>query len=284
MIICKNFTDRKCWWPGRKWFFPAGISIPESKLMEMINLAKEIYLQKQTTCQQLKVLVGRLARVIMVIRAGRRFVNRILSLLQGPPQPGYMTLHQGALDDISWWVSHGNSLNCKSLIDLPVLQREARFVVDGRGKSSDGVPSVGGLCYMFKEYFAEDVPGDDVAEDPIHIIEALALLVASRLWVSRLPSQSVVPIGSDNMAVVSSIQSGKARDPKLAATVRLLWVWGLFGSHGSVCLVRYVPTDLNTSDGVSRKKLSHMNYLDSKGWTRLRPDKDLFSLQEEYEP
>ena len=217
------------------------LSVPQPKLDELLILANSLLLTGQASVHHLKVLVGRLARLIMVVRAGRRFINRVLMLLQGPPKPGHeiVILSEGAKQDISWWTTHGTRLNCRALINLPVAPREAIFVVDARGKTNSGVPSVGGLFYADKEFFSVEVT-EEYYNVPVHVVEALALLIEARLWVNWLPTPSLVPVGSDNMAVVSAVQSGRAKDKMLAALARLLW--GVFGVHGSICHLRYVPT------------------------------------------
>ena len=163
-------------------------------------------------------------------------------------------------------------------MSLPVIEWESMFLVDGRGMSLDGKPSVGGLNYVAKRFFSLEVP-EDLSTSPVHVIEAVALLVSVRLWLELLPSQSLVPIGSDNMAVVSALQWGKARDRCLGAMTRLMW--GLFACHGSDCLVRYVPTDENKSDGLSRLNRSHVGYLLSQGWCQDHPSLSMFSLNED---
>ena len=47
---------------------------------------------------------------------------------------------------------------------------------------------------------------------PVHVVEAVALLAACRAWVPRLPSDHIVPVGCDNMAVVLSYRGGKAKN------------------------------------------------------------------------
>ena len=256
------------------------LSIPIQKLDEMLVLVSKMISTRSTTVHEMKVLLGRMARVIMVVRPGRRFINRLLLTIQGIPQPGYVVINltDDAVADLRWWSCYGRFVNTRSLFSLPVMSREAVFVVDGRGASGSGLPSVGGLCYSRKEFFSCQVP-EGFEHSAVHVIEALALVVAVRLWVPKLPSQSVIPVGSDNQSVIASVNQGKPRDRDLAALARL--VWGVFAVRGSTCHLRYVPSKENMSDGVSRLNVGHAEFLIQKGWLKLSPDESLFSLNDD---
>ena len=115
-------------------------------------------------------------------------------------------------------------------------------------------------------------------DKPIHIIEAIALLAASRLWVPRLPEGHLIPIGSDNQAVVLSFQHGRAKEQSLAAMARLLW--GIFATSTSSFYLRYVPSHENSSDGVSRLNLQHTEFLLAQNWTQLILPDSYFSIDE----
>ena len=116
-------------------------------------------------------------------------------------------------------------------------------------------------------------------KEPIHVIEAIALLEASRLWVSNLPQGHLIPIGSDNQAVVLSFQHGRAKEANLAAMARLLW--GVFAMSSSTFYIRYVPSKENSSDGVSRLNQRHIEFLISNNWSRLSLPDSYFALDEE---
>ena len=245
----------------------------------MLYLAGKLYGEGSTLLQQLKVLLGRMARVVMVVLAGRRFMNRLLLLLQGPQRPGstVVILSSGALEDLSWWLIYGRKLNNRVLFSTSRPCERALFVVDGRGRSNDGPPSIGGLCHELMKFFSVEVP-QDLYDAPVHIIEAAALLVACRLWVHYLGHHGAITVGSDNVAVVESVRHGKPRDSQLGSMVRLLW--GLFAEVGADCFCVYVPSSQNTSDGVSRCNKMDVDFLLSQGWTQDHPDPILFSFKE----
>ena len=114
------------------------ISIPSHKLLEMLDFARFILEASAVTRHDIKKLLGRISRCIMVIREGRRFIGRLLLLLQGPTLPAQtpVPLPQGAREDLVWWLTYGPRLNTKALLTLPTLPLESVFLVDGSCDSS----------------------------------------------------------------------------------------------------------------------------------------------------
>ena len=214
----------------------------------------------------------------MVVREGRRFIGRLLLMLQWPQLPSntLVVLPDGAKEDLGWWLTYGPLLNSKTLISLPSLPLTSVFLVDGR-VDQNSPPTVGGLNYHTKEFFSMYVP-ENFHNEPIHVIEAIALLAASRLWVSRMPQYHLIPIRSDNQAVVLSYQHGRAKEKNLAAMARLLW--GVFATSTCSFYLRYVPSKENSSDGVSRLNQQHINFLLAQNWTQLSLPEEYFSLDE----
>ena len=254
------------------------ISLPIHKLHEMLDFASHFHQRGTVTRQDIKRLLGRISRCIMVVREGRRFIGRLLLLLQGPPLPANTPVQvpDSAKQDLEWWLTYGPKLNAKTLLSLPPLPLSSVFLVDGRVDPSQPA-TVGGLNYHTKEFFSMSVPAN-FENEPIHVIEAIVLLAASRLWVSKMPHNNLIPIGSDNQAVVLAFQHGRAREPNLAAMARLLW--GVFATSTYSFYLRYVPSKENSSDGISRLNQLHVNFLRSQSWTQLLLPDSFFSLDE----
>jgi hypothetical protein len=256
------------------------LSIPADKLQEMVSFAGALLNAGHATRHQIKQLLGRICRCIMVITEGRAFIGRLLSLLRGPPQPplDLVPLPNGALEDLRWWVRHGPHLNGRALIEPPAPTLTSAFLVDGRGRQADGgPPSLGGLYYAGKEFFAMTAPAR-FHTAPVHVIEAIALLAAARAWVHTMPAFSLVAIGSDNQPVVNAFQYGRATDPALAAMARLLW--GIFATSTCTFKLRYVPSKQNSADGVSRLSQTDIQTLSDLGWRRVSLPASFFDLDE----
>ena len=256
------------------------MSIPRAKLNEMLQFAAALLAKGSATYLQLKQLLGRVCRCIMVIREGRPFIGRLLTLLHGPQRAQHerVRLPAGALADLQWWVQHGPRLNTKALINPPASTVISAILVDGRGmQAGGGRPSLGGICYTTREFFAMEAP-PDFHQAPVHVIEAIALLAAARAWVPAMPAHSEVGVGSDNQPVVNAFLHGRAVDPSLAAMTRLLW--GVFATSTCSFRLRYVPTKANSADGVSRLDSRHIDSLSKGGWRRLFLPSSFFALNE----
>ena len=256
------------------------VSIPPGKLNEMLVLVANLIEAGVATPLQVKQLLGRVCRCIMVIKEGRPFISRLIELIEGQParplEP--RRLHPGQLADLHWWARHGPKLNERALIAPPTGPLTSTILVDGRGRQADGgLPSLGGLCYPIRQFFAMVAPAE-FAQSPVHVIEAIALLAAARAWVPTLPEYSVVAIGSDNQPVVNAFHHGRASDPALAAMTRLLW--GVFATSTCTAELRYVPTKDNSADGVSRLNTKDITCLSETGWTRLSLPPAYFALDE----
>ena len=112
----------------------------------------------------------------------------------------------------------------------------------------------------------------------IHVVEAVAFLVAARAWVGDLPRDSVSLAQSDSRPVVDSVNGGRPRDASLQAVVRL--VWYLYAAHQVHLRLSYVPTKQNEADLVSRLDAGEVARLQSLGWRQITIPEAEFSLEE----
>ena len=220
-------------------------------------------------------------RVAMIVECGRRFVNRLLTVLQGPARPGgaFVPVTAELKADLNWWRYTAPKLNIKCLIDPPVFDLDNHYEVDGRGRLETGEPpSIGGLHFLRKEFFSQEVP-TSLAAAPIHIVEAVALLVAARTWLMYLPRDSISRAASDSMPVVDSIKGGKPKDRTLQAVVRLLW--HLHAVQQVQLHLSYVNTKRNRADLLSRLDVEEVRRLKDLGWKQIFIPESLFSVAED---
>ena len=256
------------------------ISIPPEKITELITWLLFIKGREEVALSDMKKLVGRIMRVAMVVECGRRFVNRLLDALRGPLRPGtaLVSVSPSVAADLNWWLYTAPRLNSKSVIIPTLIPQDQSFVVDGRGRLLSGEPpAVGGLFYPKKQFFSLSVPLS-LAHSPIHVIEAVALLVAVRLWVPSMPGGTRTTVGSDSMPVVDSVNHGRPREQHLQAASRLIWHY-LAVSQVQLTL-EYVPTKDNPADPLSRLDEVEVDRLLGLDWTQLAVPAELFSLSE----
>ena len=257
------------------------ISIPQAKIEELVTWLLYIKGKAEVALSDMKKLLGRIMRVTMVVECGRRFVNRLLDVLRGPLRPGtaLVPVSPAAAADLNWWLYTAPKINSKTVIMPAFLPQAQSFVIDGRGRLISGEPpAVGGLYYPEKQFFSLEVP-PSLAHLPIHVTEAVALLVAVRLWVPLISRGTRTTVGSDSMPVVDSVNHGRPKEQHLQATSRLIW------HHLAVSQVQltleYVPTKDNPADPLSRLDRGEVDRLLGLGWTQLAVPAELFSLSEE---
>ena len=79
----------------------------------------------------------------------------------------------------------------------------------------------GGLTAL--QFFHSEFLSEIIVQFPsIHHVEALAILVACRLWGCNWQGLRII-VQWDNEAVVSSLNSGRVQDPHLAVCLRAIW-------------------------------------------------------------
>ena len=256
------------------------IEIPKVKMMELQAWLLYVRGNEFVTFSEIKKLLGRIMRVSMVVECGRRFINRILTLLKVPNNPGMVKVKvtQEAAADLNWWLYTAPSLNHRCVIEPMLLPVDNMYEVDGRGRLESGEPpAVGGLFPELKQFFSQHVPLV-LAFQPIHVIEAVAFLAAARTWISFLPPGSRAVVGSDSRPVVDSVNFGRPKDPSLQAATRL--IWHLHAIHQVQLDLVYVNTKVNRSDPLSRLDEGFIAELLADGWTRLSLPDSSFSLSE----
>ena len=101
------------------------------------------------------------------------------------------------------------------------------------------------------EYFHSRFPKDiEDQQLPIHCLEMLTVLLAVRLWGSRLQSLKV-QIYCDNESAVKVINSGKTKDPFLASCIREIWL--VVSNYGFQLRAVHLPGEENrVPDWLSR--------------------------------
>ena len=73
------------------------------------------------------------------------------------------------------------------------------------------------------QFFHSEFPSEIIVQFPsIHHLEALAILVACRLWGCNWKGLRII-VQCDNKAVVSTLNSSRVQDHRLAVCLRAIW-------------------------------------------------------------
>jgi len=175
-------------------------------------------LEKVASKAELQSLVGKLSFVSKCVRQSRLFLSCILALLRTLRGSSHrVRLTAEFRKDIAWWQRFLRSYNGVSVISVHQWSSpDAVFSTDAC------LSGCGGLTN--DSYFHAPFPPSIIKRfSDIHHMEAIAILVAVRLW-GHLWSGLRIRLYCDNLAVVQSLTTGKVKDQKLAACLRSIWL------------------------------------------------------------
>ncbi len=193
------------------------LSIPTEKLDEIQNICNKWLNVSKATKNQLQSLVGSLIYVHKCVRPARLFINRILAVLRAAPDKGKVILGHGFKRDVSWFVSFLAVFNGS-------VYFYKRLTPANNNIHLDACLSGIGAVWQGRVY---SVPVALVVSRSqsltiVHL-EMLNILVALRIWAPFWQGMQIC-IHCDNEAVVSSLNSGRGRDPYLLAVSRNIWL------------------------------------------------------------
>ena len=188
------------------------ISIPDEKLKEIVEICQ--VWRSKTTCTktQLQSLLGSLLYITKCVRPARFFLNRMLQVLRDGHALKHIYLTTDFHRDLNWFNTFLSSYNGVTFYDNN--QIHATIALDA---------CLSGLGAVYKDMvYALPIPRGFANYTIVHL-EMLNIMVALKVWGQHW-SNKCVEIKCDNLAVVSVLQEGKARDPLLAAFARNIWL------------------------------------------------------------
>ena len=174
--------------------------------------------KKSATKTDLQSLIGKLAFVSKCVRPGHLFLTRLLDTLRSLRH----THHRDKLlaefrKDIRWWMWFINVYNGVSLIPTQLWSApDSIFSTDTCLTGCGGMSS--------EHYFHVEFPPQVLLRfTAIHLLEALAIVIALRLWGHLWRGQWIMMVHRDNFSVVSSLNSSRVQDKLLAVCLREIW-------------------------------------------------------------
>ncbi|KAK3751282.1 hypothetical protein QZH41_002731, partial [Actinostola sp. cb2023] len=190
------------------------MSVTPQRLAEIEALLVSWLTKKTATKADLQSLVGKLSFVSKCVRQSRLFLSRILAVLCTLKRNHHRTrLTREFRRDLTWWLRFLRTYNGVSLIrSSPWSAPDIVFSTDAC------LTGCGGVSHS--QYFHATFPAEAQSQfADIHRLEALAILVALRLWGHSWTGLRM-QVFCDNQAVVSALSSGKVKDQLLAACLR----------------------------------------------------------------
>jgi len=222
------------------------LEVTPSRLQEIKELLLVWDSKRSASRKEIQSLVGKLQFTARCVPAGRLFISRMLDLLRGLKSQGHRRRVSGEFrKDLLWWSRFIDSFSGISMM------------LDQQWLSPDTIISTdacltGGGGWTEGEYFGFVFPGF-VQDKNWHIntLELLVLMVALRLWSSRLKGHKV-KVFCDNSATVSVINSGRCKDTVMLGLLREVAFLCTTGS----CMVKAVHlpgVENRLADGLSRR-------------------------------
>ena len=235
------------------------ITIPQSKLAEIVDLARTWTYRKRATRHDLQVLAGKLMYVSHCVIPARKFMSRVLAALRSAPSTGYVGVDCELRRDVTWFVDYATSCNGKVLLQqaLPSFRIECDACLEGGGGFSDS--------HYYSVIFSQgEKEGRHISQ-----LEAINIVVALKTLLPPDLSSHHVVVVTDNIASAHVLNSGRTRDYVMAACARELWL--IAALRNLIISVEHAPGEtLVLADALSRRSMSPHHEATAQRLTRAK--------------
>ena len=191
------------------------ITLPPHKLQEIIDLTGTWSAKTRASRRDLQSLAGKLNHISQCVLPARKFMGRILACLRTAPAQGTVFVDDHARRDVAWFVQYASRCNGRLLIseELPTLEIQCDACLEGGG----------GFSRL--HYYSTRFPPDMAERYHISQIEAMNIVLALKSLIPPTTRSTEIIITTDNSAAMHTLNTGKTRDPVLAACSRELWLF-----------------------------------------------------------
>ena len=186
--------------------------LPERKqefMQELLQWRKK----EVCTLKELQSLIGKLQFVCAVVRPGCIFLGRMLEFLRSIKTTGKIGIRDKFKKDVNWWIEFLPTFDGECILWMQQVKTPDK--VAASDASLIGMGAVCGKQYI-KLTFPEELQGQNIA-----YLELLAIIIMVKTWIHEFKGKSVV-FNCDNEAVVSVLNTGRARDARLQDYLREL--------------------------------------------------------------
>ena len=222
------------------------LALPPNKLSRLQSTLASWQDRKAIKKQELLSLLGVLSHAATVIPSGRIFVRHLIdasSLARAPHH--FIRLNRQCRADILWWQEFGSAWNGISW--LPPQTPSIHCFSDASG--SWGCAALYSNPNTSTCWFQIPWP-TSLGNWNIAAKELVPIVAAAAIW-GKQWARSRVQFNCDNMAVVSAISSGSARDQHLRHLLRCLFF--MSATWGFSVVAAHIPGCHNTAaDALSR--------------------------------
>ena len=221
------------------------VRLPQAKLQRIQRLIHGWLRRKACQKRELESLLGHLQHAATVVRPGRMFVRRLIELVSTfRNKSHWIRLNESTHSDIYWWHSfieewNGISIMPGSQPTVPPLETDA--------SGGWGCGARWGNKWFQLKWEGQVVEWGIAPKELLPIL--FALVVWGRRWQGRR-----ITCRCDNIAVVSVVNSGRAKDSILMHLLRCVFFVG--AKFGVNVWAEHVPGAENTAaDALSRDNI-----------------------------
>ena len=189
-------------------------SIPKDKLREVIAECTKWASRDTADRRDLQSLCGRLNHIAQCVRPARRYMNRILQALREARGGRRIHVDEEFLKDIRWFIDYAEQTNGKQLIrkERTTIKIECDACLTGAGAFSESTGTFYNIRFPLK--YKRD--------HHISQLEAINAVLAVKTLLPPDVSGVDVLVVTDNISSMYALNSGRTRDPILAACAREL--------------------------------------------------------------
>ena len=221
------------------------ITLPPHKLREIVTLANTWSSKSWATRKELQQLAGKLNHISQCVAPARKFMCRILAALRSAPQAGTIKIHDDLRRDVAWFARYTAECNGRVLMkeSLPVFDIQCDACLEGGGG------------FSATHYYSSPLSDPMFADMHISQIEAFNIVLAIKTLLPGDLRSVQVRITTDNIAAMHTLNSGKTRDPVLAACSREVWLTAALREL-EIVVVHAPGASLVLADALSRRHKS----------------------------
>ena len=223
------------------------MSIPPQKIEQTLQQVQFWLSRTHIPVSKLQTLIGQLAHIVKCCPAGRTFMARLYDTLARQTGNTVTPITVPVRQDLRWF---------RQLLPNFTGVRLMRQLTTHLTLTADAcLTGIGAVTTT--EFYSVKLPLEVLQRNlSITLLEMLNILVAARLWAHTWSNKNIM-IFSDNMAVVVTLQAGRAHNGFLRAATRELWF--IAAKHDIHIVIRHRPgasQDMATADALSRAHLS----------------------------
>ena len=220
------------------------ICIPHDKYLELSTLLPTWLNRKNCTKKELLSLIGKLSFVCKVVRPGRMFLRRLISLsTTAKLLHHHISLNSNARADIQWWVNNMPHFNRKSIIpeSFILTSRDIRLYTDASNMGFGAIYNNNWIQSRWPHHFERF---------SIDFKELFAIFAACVTW-GPCWSGKRICFFTDNKPITEIWDSGSTRSDNLMHLIRALYFIAV--QEQFTVSFKHIPGQINpVADALSR--------------------------------